>query len=111
MTIETFGWDVDAGQSGEVTFGVDKVQYGDGFAQRTGQGLNACVAAWPVSLTDFAVTVSPIVDFLNRHKGARAFMWTPPYGDAALFTCGKYRVSRRGPLLTIEATFEQTFSP
>ncbi|HGH7301473.1 TPA: phage tail protein, partial [Pseudomonas aeruginosa] len=57
-------------------------------------------------------TIKAVMDFLDRHTGARAFLWTPPLGGLGLYTCAGYRpVNLGGRVYRLTATFEQAFHP
>ncbi|MNJ51529.1 Phage minor tail protein [compost metagenome] len=50
--------------------------------------------------------------FLDRHKGTKAFLWTPPLGELGLYKCAGYQpINRGGRIYALAATFTQTFHP
>jgi phage-related protein len=112
MAIQTFTWSVENGATGDITHRVRSVQFGDGYSQKAADGLNSKSQSWPISHTGPQEQVRAIVDFLDLHRGAKAFLWTPPLGELGLFTCASYRTAcRGGEVYTLTATFEQTFHP
>ncbi|MNJ71201.1 phage tail protein [Pseudomonas sp. R32] len=112
MAIETFTWPVQTGEQGDVTFAVRTKRFGDGYEQSVGESLNNRSQSWPVSYTGQKTRVKQIMDFLDRHKGSKAFLWTPPMGELGLYKCASYKPSNRGGIVyTISATFTQTFHP
>lgn len=79
MAIETFTWATESGGEGDITFATRSAQFGDGYKQLVSEGLNSKSQSWPVSITGPAATIKAAMDFLDRHAGARAFLWTPPW--------------------------------
>lgn len=112
MPIETFTWAPAPDVQGETTLRTRTAQFGDGYAQTTGDGLNNKAQSWPLSFTRREAEAQAILDFFDRHAGYKAFRWTPPLGELGL-----WRVSQQslrplgGGLYTITATFEQAFHP
>ena len=50
--------------------------------------------------------------FFDRHKGAKAFLWTTPLGQLGLFTCkNPTPTPMGGGVFKLTATFERAFHP
>lgn len=112
MAIETFTWPVQNGEQGDVTFAVRTKRFGDGYEQSVGESLNNRSQSWPVTYTGTKERVKAVKAFLDRHKGTKAFLWTPPLGELGLYKCTGYQPSNRGGLIyALTATFTQTFHP
>lgn len=112
MAIETFGWTPDKSPSGEYTYRTRTAQFGDGYAQVVGDGINAESQSWPLTFTGTKAGMVAIRDFLRRHGGAKSFLWTPPAGDLGLYRCKTFGLSHvGGSIYTLNATFEQAFHP
>lgn len=112
MALETFTWATEKGAEGEITQRVRTQQFGDGYSQSVEDGINNRSQSWPVTFTGAKARTQAIMMFLDRHKGARAFLWTPPLGELGLYKCNGYKpVHRGGSVYAINATFEQTFHP
>lgn len=112
MTIERFIWETEKGSEGDVAQRVRTKQFGDGYEQSVEDGLNNQSQSWPLVFTGAKPRVMLIKAFLDRHKGAKAFLWTPPLGDLGLYKCNGYKpVHRGGQVYAITATFQQTFHP
>lgn len=113
MATETFTWKA-AGPSvqGDVTLRVKAAQFGDGYKQAVGDGINNKVQSWPMRFVGTRERIAEIIDFIDRHGGYRSFYWTPPLGVQ-----GRYRVPRYTPAVeaggvySFTATFEQAFAP
>lgn len=113
MAIETFEWSPDDETEGDITQRVRSAQFGDGYEQTAPYGLNAEEESWPVTFGGTEDEVLPIRNFLKRHKGSKAFLWTPPLGELGLYkSAGGYRVREKGGgIFTITTTFETAFRP
>lgn len=54
-------------------------QFGDGYSQRLGAGINRKVNEWSVSFNSKSVTeIEEICAFLEQMDGVTGFNWTPP---------------------------------
>ncbi|NMZ20017.1 phage tail protein [Pseudomonas rhodesiae] len=68
--------------------------------------------SWPVTFTGLKPRIKEIMDFIDRHKGSKGFLWEPPLGELGLYKCNGYKpVHRGGQVYAITATFQQTFHP
>ncbi|MEQ9911973.1 phage tail protein [Pectobacterium polaris] len=63
------------------------IQFGDGYRQRSGDGINGESQSWPLTFVGDNSYVQPIVSFLRRHKGYTAFQWTNPLPELGLCCC------------------------
>ncbi|MBU6957201.1 phage tail protein [Pseudomonas sp. CVAP len=112
MALETFTWQIEKGAAGEIKQRVRTKQFGDGYGQTVSDGINNKMQSWPISHTGTAVRIKEIMAFLDRHQGAKAFLWTPPLGELGLYKCNGYQpIHKGGAAYTLTATFEQTFHP
>ncbi|MDF3842666.1 phage tail protein [Pseudomonas citronellolis] len=112
MAIETFTWEPDDEASADGTFKTNKSQFGDGYAQVSGDGLNAEEAPWSLSFGGLADEVGPIIAFVRRHGGYQSFLWTPPGGGLGLYRCPSYREQRKpGGVVVLSLTFERAYHP
>lgn len=112
MAIERFTWATEKGAEGDIAQRVRTKKFGDGYEQAVEDGLNNQSESWPVTFTGMASRILEIRKFLDKHKGAKAFLWTPPLGVLGLYKCNGYKpVHRGGQVYAITATFQQTFHP
>ena len=111
--METFNWNVSIGTSKETKTRVIKNQYGDGYAQRLGDGINSIVRAWPVTIKASSLVLADEIEgFLEARGGAEAFLWTPPNAAVAVkVICENWRRQDRIASSVITATFQQVFQP
>lgn len=115
MAIETFSWRTQTQDQPQGTFvhRVREAQFGDGYKQVSGDGLNPETQSWPVSFTGTEADIRPILAFMRRHT-VNAFIWTPPWGEAGLYRVAKESINAMpigGRAMTITATFEQSYAP
>jgi len=107
---KTFTWTPYIEPTGTGTFRVRSAQFGNGYRQVAGDGINNEVQSWPLTFRGKEAYVLEILTFLRSHKGFAPFTWTPPLGAAALFTCASYAATPHGAgLYTLTATFDQYF--
>lgn len=112
MAIERFAWQIEKGAAGDIKQRTRSKQFGGGYSQSVSDGINNKMQSWPISHTGTAARIKEIIAFLDRHKGANAFLWTPPLGELGLYKCTGYQPSHKGgSVYTLTATFEQTFHP
>lgn len=109
---DTFTWvPTVANFSGTPTFKVRTAQFGDGYTQRSADGINNRSTVYSLQFIGDAATVAAIIAFLDAQAGATAFNWTPPFRQQSLFTATYTEPTKDGNVYTMTATFTQTFAP
>lgn len=115
---ETFNWPVNVGASGEVTHKILKNEFGDGYTQAFGLGINSRSASYNVSVTGFVdgvrdPNIKPIIDFLDARKGYESFYWTAPDGKTGLYRVESYSPTNdsQNGKTTVSWTMQETFQP
>ncbi|NMY89829.1 phage tail protein [Pseudomonas oryzihabitans] len=112
MAVETFTWSPRLDPEGTATYRTRTSQFGDGYAQVVGDGLNNKSQSWPLTFKGGRATIVAIRDFLDRHAGYRSFLWTPPLGAVGFYKASEYRLAAHGAeIYTLTVTFEQAFHP
>ncbi|EIK68398.1 phage minor tail protein [Pseudomonas synxantha BG33R] len=112
MAIETFTWPTQHGEAPDITYRVRTSQFGDGYKQEVGDGINNKVDAYPITHTGNTATAAAMMAFFDRHQGAKAFLWTTPLGQLGLFTCkNPTPTPMGGGVFKVTATFERAFHP
>lgn len=109
---ETFDFKRQAGASGQITYRVRSVQFGDGYRQVAQDGINNKVQKWPLSFEGSLAEMQVIMDFFDRHYGAKSFLWTPPgYATPLLFTAKDASLISQGAgVFSISVEFEQVYT-
>jgi phage-related protein len=112
---ETFSFDVRVGASGDVTQKTWENDFGDGYVQAGGIGINTKAQSWDISVTGKlgpGQVVQQVRDFLDRQEGYKSFVWTPPGGAQGRYRSNGYQMATLGGGgMTISATFKQVFNP
>ncbi len=109
---DQFTWCPLIEPTGTGTFRVRAAQFGDGYRQVAGDGINNLSESWPLTFKGTSAYITEILSFLKARKGYIAFTWTPPLGEQALWTCETYGSNPLGGgMHTLTATFEQYFEP
>lgn len=103
----------DAGALREVTARTRAIKFGDGYEQRTPDGLNNVVEKWSLSWTvRTKATIDAIDDFLASQAGSLWFYWTTPRGQTKKFKCPTWTpVYNNDSDCSMTAVFEQVFEP
>lgn len=87
-----------------------KAQFGDGYIQAMGDGINNALQTWTL---EFAGSrIDEINTFLLKHQGFNSFQWKTPEGVTAVFMCNGFSRKYYGNRIkSISASFEQVFKP
>lgn len=112
--IEEFKWRTQTQESpvGEFKHRIKEVEFGDGYKQVAGDGINTESQSWSFVYTGHKSEVMPIFSFIRSHT-AKSFIWVPPFGDKGLYRVKADSITLKpigGSSITITATFEQAFS-
>jgi phage-related protein len=109
-------WVPEANRQGEGKFNQRKAQFGDGYVQRSPDGINVHLQSWALSWvggpgSGFRYNPLDIRDFLAAHVG-QTFLWTPPGGTAGYYACEGYTLTDPAPgVYRLAATFVQDAAP
>jgi len=77
--MSTFTWIPDYAPQGEEVPRVLKSPFGDGYAQRVGDGINTNLPTWSLSFTNrSSAEYQAILAFLRAQGGTTKFVWTAP---------------------------------
>ncbi len=113
MAIETFIWPVRTGATESINIATQEIQFGDGYKQVAGVGINEDNATWELSCNGKLSDMAVIRAFLKFHV-TKSFWWSNPWGERKL-----YRVKRdsikpvftNGDFAEISFVFEQAYAP
>jgi phage-related protein len=111
MKLETFNFPARIGTSGDIEPVVRTTQFGDGYAQSTGDGINSEKESWPLVFVGVWDEIKPIVKFLREHKGYRSFKWRNPMFELGLYQAGKLTVQASGAYFSLSVTFTRAYHP
>lgn len=114
--LKTFTFSPRFGAEGEFEPVVREVQFGDGYKQVTGDGINSEKESWPLTFSGSWDFIEPIVQFLREHNGYRSFKWRNPLFQLGLYTAGKFTVTptfanAKGRNYTLIVTFTRSYQP
>ncbi|MBF6637907.1 phage tail protein [Rouxiella badensis] len=117
MTIREFYWSPRVNTEGDITQRVSSIQFGDGYKQETGDGINGEQGSWPLQFVGDWDYIVGIRNFLREHKGYVAFMWRNPMFELGLYKCNGHKINATGKnaagdaMYQLSATFETAFRP
>lgn len=88
-----------------------RAQFGDGYEQRVGDGINIRPARWALRFSARSTAErDALLAFFRADNGITAFDWTPPGGVAGKFVCREWNLTLdNAAVSTITATFDQVF--
>ncbi|MDE9483965.1 phage tail protein, partial [Xenorhabdus bovienii] len=87
------------------------VQFGDGYKQTSGDGINSQRESWPLSFVGGLSEIAPIMAFLREHQGWRSFKWRNPLSELGLYQAGKFNIQASGAYFTLSVTFTRVYHP
>ncbi len=113
MNMQTFNWVPRIEPVGQFSHRTLTAKFGDGYAQTADDGINPGSQSWPLEFFGVSAYIQPIKQFLDQHRGSRAFLWTPPMGQPTAWLIGKgYTLQPHGAdLFTLAVTFEEFNRP
>lgn len=113
--VEVFEFDVEAGADGDISQRTWENDFGDGYSQAGGIGINTRSDTWNLIHTGvkgFGEELPEVLAFLDRHEGYKSFLWTPPGGAQARYRANGYKLKALGvDIYTVTFTFKQVYTP
>lgn len=108
---DVFPWKPTSQSSGTATGVVRRAVFGDSYSQSAADGINPIKRSYQVTFTGPESRMEEIAAFIDAHIG-HSFLWTPRIGGQGFYQCDGYSDrGEGGAMLSISATFEQTFQP
>lgn len=106
-----FTWIPDQGASRTSTPNVNKSAFGEGYVQRSANGINSVAEKWSLSFTiRTKAEVLAMVAMLRAAKGVSNFDFIAPDGVDAKFTCDSWSdVYYHQGNASLTATFERVY--
>jgi phage-related protein len=87
-----------------------KTNFGDGYSQRAGDGINTTPDSWTVEFRSTSGNIGSIVTILETKAGHTYFTWTPPGGSEQKWVCSEWTYALLGKsTYSLSATFEEVF--
>ncbi|WP_347254389.1 phage tail protein [Leminorella grimontii] len=109
--METFNWVPVPGMSVQAEPDVRVVKFGDGYEQRQKKGINNKLLKYSVTFRVPRAEAWLLDEFLARHGGVAAFLWTPPYRyKQSRFVCRKWTSNIRSTVTEISCEFEEVMA-
>lgn len=112
---ETFTYCTRVGATGDIMQRAWENEFGDGYIQAGGIGINTKSQSWDISVVGRMAPGDDLLnirDFLDRHEGYKSFLWTPPGGTQGRYSANGYKLNAAGAgIITLSATFKQVYRP
>ena len=107
----TFTWIPSNGSSVSHSPKINRAKFGDGYEQRSLNGINTNPRTWQVMFSNRRNDeADQIAEFLSARDGVESFDWTPPRGVTGKFICVSWTDSHNTSIhRSINATFEEVF--
>lgn len=112
MATDTFGWCVRIGATETVTTATLQAQFGDGYKQIAGVGINQTMESWDLSCNGKVTDMAAVRAFLKSHV-TTSFWWQNPWGETKLYRVKYDSIKpsfQNGQIADIAFTFEQAFT-
>jgi phage-related protein len=94
--METFTFCYTVGPTANVTNRALTAQFGDGFEQAAGDGINTKQSVWSIQLVGTESEMGLVRAFLDSHGQWKRFLWTDPLGDQGVYRAAAYGVTAHG---------------
>jgi len=108
---DVFPWKPTSQSGGTATGIVRRAAFGDGYSQSVPDGINPISRSYQLTFTGPEEQMKQITAFIDAHIG-RSFIWTPRIGAQGFYQCDGYSDrGEGGSMLSISATFQQSFQP
>lgn len=106
---------VSPGSSIETEFKIKMAEFGDGYIQRSGDGINSVRDTYNIMIENLRTEeADAIIAFLKARKGYEAFWWTAPRESAPRQWFCKDKIKRShvgGNVDTLSVVFIEVFDP
>jgi phage-related protein len=106
----TFSYSPTYGAALKVQPRVRVASFGDGYKQRSGDGINRQARQWSLGFDGTKTEIDAIELFLGNEDGITAFDWTPPSGSAGKWICSAWTTSiNEYDSWVLSSTFQEVF--
>ncbi|MBS0878593.1 MULTISPECIES: phage tail protein [unclassified Tatumella] len=113
MTTDIFDYSVSIGASGTQPVNTYSAQFGDGYRQVAGTGLNNPLETWDLICKGRPNQMIDVRNFLSSHC-VHSFYWTNPWGEKKLYRVKADSIAPSftyGDWVEISFTFEEAVAP
>ncbi|MCS5452493.1 phage tail protein [Enterobacter huaxiensis] len=111
MALKEFTWCPRINASAEIVHRSRTTQFGDGYSQSVGDGLNSRSQKWDLEFVGNEKTISDIAAFLDEHAGIKSFLYKAPLNPKSLFRASTYKVTALGNKnYSLSVAFTQAFT-
>ncbi|MCU5775235.1 phage tail protein [Winslowiella arboricola] len=111
MAIDTFSWCVRIGASENIKVSTIQSQFGDGYKQIAGNGINPSAETWNLSCNGSLAEMALVRAFLKSHV-TESFWWTNAWGEKKRYLVKSDSIAPvfvNGNFAEIVFVFEQSF--
>lgn len=110
--MEEFTWCPSIEADVSVSQSVFSVQFGDGYKQAVGNGINNKSQSWGLTFRGRSEEIEMIAAFIDRHGGYLPFLWTPKDSTQLVWDCAGYnKTINTKDVSTLTCVFNQRFLP
>lgn len=110
--MDEFDFCPQVGATGEVRHRKLVTQFGDGYSQAVGDGINRKMQDWPLSFTGKEADIIAVRDFLDARGETQSFTWTPPLGVQGYYRADPYTITAHGRgVYQLTVTLKQVYRP
>ena len=108
MALDEFTWSPRPGMQPSVAPRVVTAKFGDGYEQRSPDGLNAILRNYQLSFRQNRSEAKLLEQFFIDRSGVRSFLWTPPdTGVQGRYLCRQWQKDVHFHYADINCSFEQ----
>lgn len=109
-----FTWRPDVLTAQQVQFRTIGVQFGDGYEQVAGDGINTRRESWELSFTKSGAVIDAVKAFIDEHGGYMPFEWINSGGVRKLYRASGYSEARQSSsggsnVKVLTVTFTEVF--
>ena len=110
MSKPVFIWLPDIGSQRSITSTVVATKFGEGYEQRTANGINFIPKIWQLTFTTNSAHGTDILNFLDARGGLESFSWTDPLNKTATYICREWHgLQQAFGVYSITCSFEQVW--
>lgn len=108
---ETFSYRTEREMDITISYRVIENKFGDGYTQTSADGINTKDESYAIRVNAREDKAIEIMEFFDRHKGTKSFLWKAPLGKLSLWTCIDPKPQPQGGgLWLITGTFVKRYS-